>query len=332
MAKTDKKPLVSVIMPVYNVEHYLRQAIDSVLNQTYTNLELIAVDDGSRDASGKILDEYKAKDNRLVVVHQENQGVVAAANYAVSIARGEYIARQDSDDISFLRRIELQVHALDTHPGVSLVAGCFEGIDEDDEFIYRDILPAEDEDIRRALYLRNPIGHGSTMFRRKTFLEAGEYGGNGDRRGVAEDYELFVRLAGRGQLLGLEPSLYRWRINMKGITQTQNKLMAEIMQNHIDTRWQSGCPRVIGARELRRKGRDYMRTYKKRGIGMKEVVLADNAQMAIKMLRYGHPLKGLQQLIAVALVGRSGIHAVLMRFEFIRRGTTAAIRRRMWTH
>ena len=91
-------PLISVIIPVYNVEKYLRECLDSVLAQTYKNLEIILIDDGSPDNCGKICDEYAQKDNRIKVIHQVNQGVSAARNAGLKVATGEYIAFVDSDD------------------------------------------------------------------------------------------------------------------------------------------------------------------------------------------------------------------------------------------
>ena len=90
--------LISIIIPIYNVEQYLRQCLDSVINQTYKNLEIILVDDGSTDNSGKICDEYAVKDNRIKVIHKENGGVSSARNAGIDIAKGEYIGFVDSDD------------------------------------------------------------------------------------------------------------------------------------------------------------------------------------------------------------------------------------------
>ena len=90
--------LVSVIIPVYNVEKYMRRCIDSIINQTYTNLEIILVDDGASDRSGKICDEYAQMDHRIKVLHKENGGLASARNAGIQIATGEYISYVDSDD------------------------------------------------------------------------------------------------------------------------------------------------------------------------------------------------------------------------------------------
>jgi len=94
----DSEPLISVIVPVYNVKPYLPKCLDSICGQTYTNLEIIVVDDGSTDGSGIICDEYAAKDSRIKVIHQENGGLSVARNKGLDVATGEYIAFVDSDD------------------------------------------------------------------------------------------------------------------------------------------------------------------------------------------------------------------------------------------
>lgn len=105
-------PLISVIVPVYNVEKYLHACLDSILAQTFTDFELILVDDGSPDSSGKICDEYAEKDSRIRVFHQENQGQAAARNYGVTLAKADWISFVDSDDIIHPQMIELLFAAL----------------------------------------------------------------------------------------------------------------------------------------------------------------------------------------------------------------------------
>lgn len=104
---------ISVIVPVYNVGEYLRQCVDSILSQTYSNLEIIAVNDGSTDGSGAILDEYREKDIRLIAIHQENQGVSAARNKGLDVATGDYIAFVDADDYIHPEMYEKLVKALE---------------------------------------------------------------------------------------------------------------------------------------------------------------------------------------------------------------------------
>lgn len=101
------KDLISVIIPVYNVEEYLNECLESVINQTYKKLEIILIDDGSMDSSGAICDEYAKKDKRIIVIHKENGGVSKARNVALDIAKGNYITFLDSDDYMFETGIEL---------------------------------------------------------------------------------------------------------------------------------------------------------------------------------------------------------------------------------
>ena len=98
--------LVSVIVPVYKVENYLRDCLDSIINQTYTNLEIILVDDGSPDKSGEICEEYARKDSRITVYHTENKGQAHARNYGLDRCRGDYITFIDSDDIAKINYVE----------------------------------------------------------------------------------------------------------------------------------------------------------------------------------------------------------------------------------
>lgn len=123
------KGLVSVIIPVYNVEEYLRKCLDSVINQTYTNLEIICIDDGTQDNCGAILDEYAQKDSRIIVIHQENAGVAAARNQGLDIAKGEYIAFVDPDDWVEPECYETMVKQMEENPDVDLVSCNFNIID-----------------------------------------------------------------------------------------------------------------------------------------------------------------------------------------------------------
>ena len=101
------KDLISIIVPVYNVEDYIEECLDSILNQTYKNLEILLVDDGSTDNSGKICDKYVKKDNRFKVIHQKNSGLSESRNNAIKVSSGKYLSFVDSDDIIHPRMIEI---------------------------------------------------------------------------------------------------------------------------------------------------------------------------------------------------------------------------------
>lgn len=113
-------PKISVIVPVYNVEKHLNECVDSILAQTFTDFELILVNDGSQDNSGAICDEYASKDNRITVIHQENQGQAASRNNAVAIAKGEWIHFVDSDDLIHPQMLEILYGAVDENTLISM--------------------------------------------------------------------------------------------------------------------------------------------------------------------------------------------------------------------
>lgn len=118
------EPLISVIIPVYNVESYIHQCLDSVINQTYKNLEIILIDDGSKDNSGKICDAYAANDKRIVVVHQKNAGVGMARNTGLHICHGEYLTFMDSDDYIDIDMIQVLFESLCLY-GADMVSCCY---------------------------------------------------------------------------------------------------------------------------------------------------------------------------------------------------------------
>ena len=119
----SEKKLITVVVPVYNTGELLRECVDSILAQTYKNLEIILVDDGSTDSSGEICDQYSLKDSRISVYHQKNSGQASARNYALSIARGEYIGFVDSDDYIAPNMYETMVDSLERNDADIVVCG-----------------------------------------------------------------------------------------------------------------------------------------------------------------------------------------------------------------
>ena len=155
-------PKVSVIMSVYNGEKYLKEAINSILNQTFKDYEFIIVNDASTDKSIKILEEYAKKDNRIGLIHNEkNIGLTRSLNKAIKSANGAYIARQDADDISLPPRLEEEVNFLDKHPTVGLVGSYAWMIDEKGKILSDFKICTDNEDIKKKIVNGNQFICGS---------------------------------------------------------------------------------------------------------------------------------------------------------------------------
>jgi glycosyltransferase involved in cell wall biosynthesis len=191
-----ESPRVSVIIPVYGQAQYLSRAIDSILTQTFRELELILIDDGSPDDSPAIVDDYARGDSRVIVRHQENRGISGALNAGLEIARGFYIARLDGDDIATPDRIARQVAFLDAHPEVGLMGGAITMIDESERKLGTFINPTDPSMLKTEMLVRNVVSP-THMLRRDLLRELGGWRSTFD---FAEDYDLMLRVADRANL------------------------------------------------------------------------------------------------------------------------------------
>lgn len=212
-------PLVSVILPVYNGEQYLRRAIDSILQQEFTDFELLLIDDHSSDSTPDICREYARTDPRVVYLRNEvNKRVAAALNVGIEAARGNYIARMDADDISLAARLSTQVQFLEQHPDITLVDTLMTYIDETDKPTGScNARVFQRKDIRRQLTRQNVMGHSSIMIRAEV-LKKHRY-----HKTTYEDYELWLRLAAKGYWFEkLQESLLLYRIHTASITSQAN--------------------------------------------------------------------------------------------------------------
>jgi glycosyltransferase involved in cell wall biosynthesis len=200
---------VSVVMAVFNGEKYLREAIESILNQTLRDFEFIIVDDGSNDGTPGILREYKEKDNRIkIITNKENIGLTKSLNKAIKVAKGEYIARQDADDISLPERLEKQVDFLDKNRNVGVVGTFYYEINKEGKVIGRKTFPCDNERLRKSLIKYNPFFHGSVMIRKEVFLKVGLYNENFKK---AQDYEFWFRVANFYKLANIPEFLTKRR-------------------------------------------------------------------------------------------------------------------------
>lgn len=215
-------PLISVVMPVYNAQRYLREAVDSILDQTLGDFELIAVDDGSKDGSKAILDEYAQRDSRVRVLSRPNTGIVGALNDGLSVATGEFIARMDADDWVTRDRFEKQVAFLRAHPDHVCVGSYFNYMDADGALLKWNPRETDPAAIERAL-LRGDGGsliHPVVMFRRAALAQTGTY--RADALWV-EDLDLYLRLARVGKLSNVPEVLLHYRYHTQSVNFTRNE-------------------------------------------------------------------------------------------------------------
>ena len=213
-------------MPVYNGERFLRDSVESILGQTFTDFEFLILDDGSTDSTWEILQRYAEKDTRIVLIRNErNIGLTKSLNKGLNLARGEYLARQDADDISLPQRLELQVKFLAAHPEVSLVGTGMKIIDENGNILRLQQPPADHESITAELLLKNhAIGH-STVIARLSALK--EFGGYDERFPFAQDYDLWWRLSRKKKIANLPEILVRWRDAPGNISRESRKEQLE---------------------------------------------------------------------------------------------------------
>ncbi|MEW6536277.1 MAG: glycosyltransferase [Candidatus Auribacterota bacterium] len=218
-------PRVSVIMPVYNAEKYLHYAIESILNQTFTDFELLILNDGSKDSTASIIESFCKKDNRIKTMNRPNKGLTISLIELIKHAKGIYLARHDADDTSHPQRFEKQISFLDTHPDISLVGSFASKIDPQGNPTGKLGFASSPGQISRLYARHNLFVHGSIMMRKEAYLEAGGY-----RPAFlfAQDYDLTSRLVFHGKGANIPEPLYNLREH-EG-TLSQNK---EQEQQHL---------------------------------------------------------------------------------------------------
>jgi len=205
---------VTVLMAVYNGEKYLRESIDSILNQTFTNFEFLIINDGSTDKTLEILKSYS--DLRIKIINnKENIGLIKSLNKGLKIAKGKYIARMDADDISEPERFEKQVEFLNTNPSIGVVGINSIVIDEEGNIVSKLARPISHNKIIAKILSENQMVHSSLMLR-KNLLE--KYGYYNEEAILVEDYELLLRLFTVTKLANLPNYLHQWRKNPTGIS------------------------------------------------------------------------------------------------------------------
>ncbi len=231
-------PQVSVVMPVYNGEKYLAEAIESILSQTLSGLELIVVDDCSTDGSAAIVRDYANRDERIrLLQHDHNQGSASARNSGIAASRGELIAAMDCDDISLPRRLEKQANFLQSHPNIGLVGTYLQTANADMTGCQNHEYP-----LQHAFILLEWILGGGTTFAGAAFMARRDIlmsvGGYEESRKIVDDYELFSRLYLKTRFANLPDALYLYRQHdQQSSASAMRRQQREIEAIAIRKRW-----------------------------------------------------------------------------------------------
>lgn len=213
--KYKDPPRISVLMPVYNSAKYLKESIDSILAQTWQDFEFIIINDGSTDNTAEIVKSYK--DSRIIFVDKKHQGLVACLNNGLDMARGEYIARMDADDISMPNRLAAQLTFMEKHPKVGILGSWF--------YIFGNIRPRIEKKKKypslKDMLETSPVGHPTVMLRKAVFQQfalrynpAYEY---------AEDYELWMRASAVTKIANLQTVLLKYRWTGENVSNVHEK-------------------------------------------------------------------------------------------------------------
>jgi glycosyltransferase involved in cell wall biosynthesis len=205
--------LASIIIPAYNVEKYISACLNSVIGQSYKNIEIIIVNDGSTDTTTTILDHYQKKDSRIQIVHKINGGLASARNAGLAVARGEYLFIFDSDDCMLPEKVTSQVAWLEQHPAYDVVySDLVHFFDGTTKTFHLMIRPLE-SDQYKTLLKGNCINPNTICMRRTVYINIG---GFDETLRSAEDWEYWLRITRAGIVFGYQPeilTLYRMRKN-----------------------------------------------------------------------------------------------------------------------
>ena len=224
------KPQISVILPCYNAAETLEETLESLVAQIFTNFEVLAVDDGSTDSTGSILDRWAKSDSRFKSISQPHAGVISASNVGMLASVSPYIARLDADDLARPQRLEKQYDFLEENPEIAVVSSLVKAFPEEDVGggfqVYIDWLNSltTDADIKREIFVESPLPNPSVMFRREWLLKMGGY----QERGFPEDYDLYLRMYLAGaKFAKVNEVLHEWREHPNRITHTDSRYSLE---------------------------------------------------------------------------------------------------------
>ena len=218
------------MLPVYNDEDFVAEALKSIGEQTFEDYEVIAIDDGSTDNSAEILESFASQDSRIKVFRQENMGLGSTLNRAIELANTDLLARHDADDRSHPERFQLQVKFLSTHLETSMLGTGIRIIDVDGAYKYSPPTPTGNQKLRGLLKSSSPFAHGSVMMRRELVNKAGGY----PSIIWLEDLVLWRAMAQLGEVENLDVELYDYRVAPQNLY-VPRKLQRQVVNLFVST-------------------------------------------------------------------------------------------------
>lgn len=247
----QNKPRVSVIVCTYNRASFIPQAIDSIIGQSYTNLEIIIIDDASDDNTEEIINRYINNHSNIYYYRNENNlGIANSRNKAISLAKGEYIAPLDSDDFWMDRdKLKKQVEFLDANPDYALLGGGIMHVDANSRPVKKVLFPVYDSLIRNIILQFNPFAQSTLLFRKDVVLECGGYS---TEYKVCDDYDLWMKIGLKYKFTNIPQVLAGYRVHGGNITHTK---------------------RLTTAKEILEIVKKYAPHYKRRYIGIMKAYL-----------------------------------------------------------
>lgn len=234
-------PLISVVLPVYNCEKYIAEAVESILQQSFRDFEFIIIDDGSTDKTQRILRKYESEDLRIRLISRQNRGLVASLNEGIDLAHGEWIARMDADDISLPHRFERQLQWLKT-TGADITGSWYQYFGGRDKRIIK--MPETDSANKIHLLFDVPFGHPTVMMRTTLVKQLGGYKAVGKQKSVdlCEDYDLWERAALAGwKMTNVQEVLLMYRQHtgqISTVTAMQVQFFTKVVQRRY---WEFVC-------------------------------------------------------------------------------------------
>ncbi len=223
---------ISVIICTYNRATYIAQAIDSILNQTYKNIEVIIVDDASTDNTEEVLAQYKNNSLIKIFKNESNLGISKSRNKGVSFASGDYIAVLDSDDYwTDPKKLHKQITILESDPTIGVVGSAITCITTDGEKIKNAVYKTKDAEIRNKILIKNQFAQSAVLFKKDAFLRVGGYDTN---LSSAQDFDLWLKIGKDYRFANLKESTVAYLVHPNSISQSKKLLMAREVDRIVE--------------------------------------------------------------------------------------------------